>query len=147
MSEDSSYDSDGAFCQSLFSYVALNSQPFAIASLATLNRFLSLDISSSCFFTNGDSKNRMRQFNFVFEASVEDLGDSIRRALEGLNVAEADLQQTLPEARRSVWAHRNPNLMSDEAAVSAAGPILPYKRDPFAFDAHLCVRRRSGEAR
>lgn len=51
------------------------------------------------------------------QARVEDLCDSIRRALDGLNVAEADLQQTLPEARRRVLARRYPNLVSDAAAT------------------------------
>lgn len=51
------------------------------------------------------------------QARVEDLCDSIRRALEGLNVAEADLQQTLPEARRRVLARRYPNLLGDAATT------------------------------
>ena len=51
------------------------------------------------------------------QARVEDLCDSIRRALDGLNVVEADLQQTLPEARRRVWARRYPNLIGDAGAT------------------------------
>jgi AbrB family looped-hinge helix DNA binding protein len=44
------------------------------------------------------------------------LCESISSALEGLNIAEADLQETLPEARRRVFARRYPKLASEAAA-------------------------------
>jgi AbrB family looped-hinge helix DNA binding protein len=47
------------------------------------------------------------------QARVEVLCDSIRRALEGANINEANLRQTLPEARGRIFARRYPNLMGD----------------------------------
>ena len=44
------------------------------------------------------------------------LCDSISFALEGVNITEADLQETLPEARRRVFARRYPKLASEVAA-------------------------------
>ena len=42
------------------------------------------------------------------QARFNALCDSITSALEGFNVGEADLQGTLPEARRRVFARRYP---------------------------------------
>jgi AbrB family looped-hinge helix DNA binding protein len=51
------------------------------------------------------------------QARFNALCDSISSALEGLNVSEADLQETLPEARRRVFARRYPSIAGEAAAV------------------------------
>lgn len=50
------------------------------------------------------------------QARFNTLCDSISSALEGLNITEADLQETLPEARRRVFARRYPKIASEDAA-------------------------------
>ncbi len=51
------------------------------------------------------------------QARFNALCESINSALEGLNITEAELQETLPEARRRVFAHRYPKLASEAAAL------------------------------
>ncbi len=45
------------------------------------------------------------------------LCNSISLALEGLNISEADLQRTLPEARQRVFARRYPKVASEATAM------------------------------
>jgi AbrB family looped-hinge helix DNA binding protein len=50
------------------------------------------------------------------QARFNALCDSISSALEGLNITEADLQETLPEARRRVFARRYPKAAGEVSA-------------------------------
>jgi AbrB family looped-hinge helix DNA binding protein len=50
------------------------------------------------------------------QARFNALCDSISSALEGLSVTEADLQRTLPEARRRVFARRYPKVANEGTA-------------------------------
>ena len=51
------------------------------------------------------------------QARFNALCDSISSALEGLNVTEADLQETLPETRRRLFARRYPKIAGETTAV------------------------------
>jgi AbrB family looped-hinge helix DNA binding protein len=55
------------------------------------------------------------------QARFNSLCDSISSALEGLNITETDLQETLPEARRRVFARRYPKAAGEVAAPKKRG--------------------------